>query len=84
MESTMTKKSRSTVKNDSAGTFADWRARVATALERTHGISAGTIPAPVWKHAYVQGLTPEDAAEQAAVSAYNVRPASDRLKGRRS
>jgi hypothetical protein len=63
--------------------YATWLARAKTALKRTHGVIPGTIPARVWKHAYVQGLTPELAAEQAATSAYNVRPAADRLKGRR-
>jgi hypothetical protein len=60
-------------------TFAAWQASASAALQREHGIAPGSIPARVWKHAYVQGLTPEAAADEAAVSAYNVRPASDRL-----
>jgi hypothetical protein len=63
--------------------FAAWQASATAALEQAHGVKAGTIPARVWKHAYVQGLTPEAAAKEAAVSAFNARPAADRLKGRR-
>src|SRR5262249_35164346 len=72
-----------TVKNDSAGTYADWQTMAAAVLEREHSIKAGSIPARVWKHAYVQGLSPEDAAKQAAISGYSVRPAGDRIKGHR-
>jgi hypothetical protein len=68
-----------TVKSDSAATFAKWQARAAAALEAKHAIKAGTIPVRVWRHAYVRGLTPEEGAEHAARSAYNVRPASERL-----
>lgn len=57
--------------------------QAAAALERRHPIKAAGIPAQVWRHAYVQGLTPEQAAEHAATSAYNVRPASERIKGQR-
>lgn len=75
----------STVKNDSgtrAVTFANWRAHADAVLADKHGIAPGTIPARVWTKLFVRGLTPDAAADDAAVSAYNVRPASDRLKGR--
>jgi hypothetical protein len=45
-----------------------------------HGVKASTTPERVWKKLYVQNMTPQEAAEQAAVSAYNARPASDRLR----
>jgi hypothetical protein len=51
----------------------DWQAQAAAALEREHGIKAGSIPSRVWKHAFVRGLTPEQAAKDAAISAWNVR-----------
>ena len=68
-----------TVKSDSPATFGDWQARAAAALEAKHAIKPGMIPARVWRHAFIQGLTPVQGAEHAARSAYNVRPASERL-----
>ncbi len=62
--------------------FAEWHALAVATLLRAHGISAGSIPARVWRHAYVRGMTPEAAAEQAAVSAYNVSPVRERLHRR--
>jgi len=61
------------------GHFMDWLSRAVAALERTHGVARGSVPARVWRHAYVLGLTPEQGADHAARSAYNVRPASERL-----
>jgi hypothetical protein len=60
--------------------YRDWKDRAAAELERVHGVKASTTPECVWKKLYVQNMTPQEAAEQAAVSAYNARPASDRLR----
>jgi hypothetical protein len=35
------------------------------------------------EHMYIQGRSPQDAADQVAVSAYNARSAADRLRGRK-
>jgi hypothetical protein len=72
----------STVKTASASTFAEWQAQAAAALESKHAIKAGTIPARVWTKLFLRGLSPEAAADDAATSAFNMRPASYRLKGR--
>jgi hypothetical protein len=62
--------------------FATWQAAAVAILRLTHGVVPGTIPPHVWRRAYVRGLTLEAAAKEAAVSAYNVRPAADRMHRR--
>jgi hypothetical protein len=42
---------------------------VRTAGEPKYSINPGIIPARMWKHLYIQGRTPQKAADQAAVSA---------------
>lgn len=58
--------------------YAAWKAKAAAALECETEVNAGAIPERLWRHHYIQNLSPEQAAEQAAVSAYNTRPAFDR------
>jgi hypothetical protein len=60
--------------------YVTWKASAAAALEREHKINAGAIPPRVWRHLYVLNLSPEKAAEQTAVSAYNARPAFGRKR----
>jgi hypothetical protein len=62
--------------------FVTWKARAAAELKRQHSVNPGVIPARMWKHLYIQGKTPQKAADQAAVSAYNAQSAADRLKRR--
>jgi hypothetical protein len=59
--------------------YAEWEDRAEVQLERRHGVKATTIPARVWTRLYTQGRSPKEAAEQAAVSAYNAQSAADRL-----
>jgi hypothetical protein len=60
--------------------FVTWKARAAAELKRQHSVNPGIIPARMWKHLYIQGKTPQKAADQAAMSAYNARSAADRPK----
>jgi hypothetical protein len=60
--------------------FVTWKARAAAELKRQHRVNPGIIPARMWKHLYIQGKTPQKAADLAAVSAYNERSAADRLR----
>jgi hypothetical protein len=62
--------------------FVTWKARAAAELKRQHSVNPGIITARMWKHLYIQGKTPQKAADQAAVSAYSVQSAADRLKRR--
>jgi hypothetical protein len=62
--------------------FFEWKDRAEVQLERGHGVKATTIPASVWTRLYIQGRSPKEAAEQAAVSAYNTRPAFQRMRGK--
>jgi hypothetical protein len=57
---------------------AEWKDRAEVELERRHGVKATTIPKRVWTRLYEQGASPQDAAEQAAVSAYNPRSGKKR------
>jgi hypothetical protein len=60
--------------------FVTWKARAAAELKRQHNVNPGIIPARMWKHLYIQGHSPQRGAELAAVCAYNVRSAADRLR----
>jgi hypothetical protein len=60
--------------------FVAWKARAAASLKRQHSVNPGIIPARMWKYLYIQGKTPQKAADQAAVSAYNAQSAADRLR----
>jgi hypothetical protein len=64
--------------------FAQWRAQAAERLEKSYQVNAGIIPHRVWRNLYISNLSPEDAAQQADVSAYNVRLAFERVRGRGS
>jgi len=63
-----------------APSYAAWRKEAAVELESRHAVRAGTIPERVWKRLFVQGASAREAAAQAAVTAYNARPAADRLR----
>jgi hypothetical protein len=65
-----------------APNFATWRAEAAAELERRHGYKAGSIPHRAWTRWFIEGLSPEAAAVEAAASAHNVRSAADRLRGK--
>jgi transposase-like protein len=70
---------------DRAGEQADfktWLADAVAELQRKHNINPSIIPIRVWRRLYIQGRTPHDAADKAAVSAHNARSAADRLKRR--
>jgi hypothetical protein len=63
--------------------FKSWLADAVAELQRKHNVNPSIIPIRVWRHLYIQSRTPHDAADKAAVSAYNARPAADRLRGRK-
>jgi hypothetical protein len=60
--------------------YAEWKDRAEVKLERLHGVKASTIPARVWTKLYMQYLSAEAAAAEAATSAYDVRPAFERMR----
>lgn len=60
--------------------YKEWLKLAAAELERRHDVKAGTIPTRVWTRLFIRGLSPQEAAEQAAVSAFNTRSAADRLR----
>jgi hypothetical protein len=62
--------------------YAEWKDRAEVQLERRHGVKATTIPTRVWTRLYIQGRSPKEAAEQAAVSNFNTRPAFERTRKR--
>jgi hypothetical protein len=61
--------------------FKTWLADAVANLPREHNINPSVIPIRVWLHFYIQGRTPQKAADRAAVSAYNARPAFERMRG---
>jgi len=65
-----------------AADFKAWLADAVAALQRDHNMNPAIIPQRTWRNLYIQGKTPQQAADRAAVSAYNRRAAADRLKQR--
>jgi hypothetical protein len=63
-------------------TFTEWRERAEAALQVEHGTKATRVRPGVWTKMYIRGLTPEDAARQAAADAFNKLPVSARVLGR--
>jgi hypothetical protein len=61
--------------------YAAWKLAAVAGLASRHDVKPGTIPERLLRHMYIQGRSPQDAADQAAVSAYNARSAADRLRG---
>jgi hypothetical protein len=57
-----------------------WKVRALADLTNRHDVQAGIIPERLWRRFYTQGRSPREAADQAAVSAYNTMSPADRLK----
>jgi hypothetical protein len=57
-----------------------WKVRALADLANRHDVKAGIIPERLWRRLYIQGRSPHDAADWAAVSAYNTLSPVDRLK----
>jgi hypothetical protein len=49
-------------------------------LLQRHDVKPGIIPERLWRKLYIRGMTPQKAADQAAVSANNTMSPADRLK----
>jgi hypothetical protein len=62
--------------------FKTWLAAAVAELQREHNINPAISPQRMWRHLYIKGRSPQKAADQAAVSAYNTQSAADRLKRR--
>jgi hypothetical protein len=60
--------------------YAAWKLAAVANLTNRHDVKAGTIPERMWKKLYIEGRSPQKAADQAAVSAHNVRSAADRSR----
>jgi hypothetical protein len=62
--------------------FKTWLAAAMAELQRKHNVNPAIIPVRVLRHQYIQGRSPQDAADQAAASAYNTQSAAARLRKR--
>jgi hypothetical protein len=60
--------------------YAAWKLAAVADLTSRHDVKAGTIPERLWKKLYIEGRSPQGAADRAAVSAHNVRSPADRLR----
>jgi hypothetical protein len=49
-------------------------------LEREHSLRASSVRHRIWMQFYVRGLTPEEAARQAAIYATNALPMAERRR----
>jgi hypothetical protein len=57
-----------------------WKVRALADLANRHDVKSGIIPERLWRRFYIQGRSPREAADQAAVSTYNTMSPADRLK----
>jgi hypothetical protein len=62
--------------------YAAWKLAAVADLASRHDVNPGTIPERLWKKLYIEGRSPQGAADRAAVSAHNVRSPADRLRKR--
>jgi dihydropteroate synthase len=62
--------------------YAAWKILAGADLLQRHDVKPGIIPERLWRKLYIRGMTPQKAADQAAISAYNTQSAADRLKRR--
>jgi hypothetical protein len=60
--------------------YATWKITAGADLLERHGVKPGVIPERLWRRLYIMGRTPQKAADEAAVSAYNTMSPGDRLK----
>jgi hypothetical protein len=78
LESSGTMSGKAKPPTDRAAEQADyktWLADAVAELQRKHNVNPAIIPARVWRHLYIQGRSPQKAADQ-AVSAYNRQSSS--------
>jgi hypothetical protein len=70
------------VKNRAAerADYAAWKILAGAVLLERHDVKPGTIPERLWRKLFIRGLSPQKAADQAAVSAYNARSPANRLR----
>jgi hypothetical protein len=60
--------------------YAAWKLAAVADLTSQHDVKAGTIPERLRKKLYIEGRSPQGAADRAAISAQNVRSPADRLR----
>jgi hypothetical protein len=60
--------------------YAAWKIMAGADLLERHDVRPGIIPERLWRKLYRQRLSPQKAADQAAVSAYNTMSAAARLR----
>jgi dihydropteroate synthase len=60
--------------------YAAWKILAGADLLQRHDVKPGIIPERLWRKLYIRGMTPQKAADQAAVSAYNARSPANRLR----
>jgi hypothetical protein len=62
--------------------YVAWKILAGADLLGRHDVKPGTIPERLWRRLYIQGRSAQDAADQAALSAWNTRPAAARMRKR--
>jgi hypothetical protein len=80
MPSTRTTKAPSRVdRTAEQANYAAWKILAGAGLLQRHDAKPGIIPERQWRKLYIRGMTPQKAADQAAVSANNTMSPADRL-----
>jgi hypothetical protein len=63
--------------------YGAWKIEAAADLATRHGVAPGSIPERLWRRLYIEGMTPQEAADKAAdLIARKVRPAFERILGK--
>jgi hypothetical protein len=60
-------------------TFSEWLERAEAVLQVAHGTKPDRVRPGAWTKMYIRGMTPEEAAQQAAPEALNRLPVAERL-----
>jgi hypothetical protein len=62
--------------------YATWKVEAMADLTNRHDAKASIIPERLWRLLYIQGRSPQQAADRAIIAAHTVRVVADRLKRR--
>jgi hypothetical protein len=60
-------------------TYPEWFGAAVAILQEKHDAKPSAVRPRTWVNWYVQGMSPEEAAQRAATEAYNALPAGKRL-----
>jgi hypothetical protein len=76
----MTRKTMPSDRASEQADYAAWKITAGADLLGRHDVKPGIIPERVWKKLYIEGRSPQGAADRVAVSAHKAQSPADRLR----